>query len=48
MFATIAQIGTPEDIILDNMKVELYFPMDSETGGFEAMSENNKSRSSLG
>ena len=31
MFATLAQIGTPEDIILDDLKVELYFPMDDET-----------------
>lgn len=31
MFATIAQFGTPEDVILDDLKIELYFPMDSET-----------------
>lgn len=31
MFATIAQFGTPEDVTLDDMKVELYFPMDEET-----------------
>lgn len=38
MFATIAQIGTPEDIILDDMKVELYFPLDDSTARvFEAM-----------
>ncbi len=38
MFATIAQIGTPEDIVLDDLKVELYFPLDAETtAAFEAM-----------
>ena len=39
MFATIAQIGTPEDVVLDDMKVELYFPTNDETAlAFEAMS----------
>lgn len=39
MFATIAQLGTPEDIVLDDLKVELYFPMDDETAAsFDAMS----------
>ena len=38
MFATIAQIGTPEDVMLDDFKIELYFPMDDETETiFEAM-----------
>ena len=38
MFATIAQIGTPEDVTLDDFKVELYFPMDDETdSAFQAM-----------
>ena len=32
MFATIAQIGTPEEVMLDDFKIELYFPMDKETG----------------
>lgn len=31
MFATVAQIGTPEDVVLDDLKVELYFPVDDET-----------------
>ncbi|MDP5086278.1 MAG: helix-turn-helix transcriptional regulator [Yoonia sp.] len=31
MFATIAQFGTPEDITLDALKIELFFPADSET-----------------
>ncbi len=39
MFSTIAQIGTPEDVMLDDFKIELYFPMDDETAtAFEAMS----------
>ncbi|NNF73162.1 MAG: helix-turn-helix transcriptional regulator [Rhodobacteraceae bacterium] len=29
MFATIAQFGTPEDVTLDDLKIELYFPMDA-------------------
>ncbi|MEM9010604.1 MAG: helix-turn-helix transcriptional regulator [Pseudomonadota bacterium] len=40
MFATIAQIGTPEDVTLDDLKVELYFPMDDATAAaFRAMAE---------
>ena len=31
IFATIAQFGTPEDVALDDLKVELYFPADAET-----------------
>ncbi|MEM7438486.1 MAG: helix-turn-helix domain-containing protein [Pseudomonadota bacterium] len=31
LFATIAQFGTPEDVVLDAFKVELYFPTDAET-----------------
>ncbi len=31
MFATIAQFGTPEDLLLDDLKLELYFPMDAAT-----------------
>lgn len=31
LFATIAQFGTPEDVTLDDVKVELYFPADAET-----------------
>lgn len=39
MFATISQFGTPEDLMLDDLKVELYFPMDEPTKtAFQAMS----------
>ncbi|WP_299043433.1 helix-turn-helix transcriptional regulator [uncultured Tateyamaria sp.] len=31
VFATIAQLGTPEDVALDDLKVELYFPADAES-----------------
>lgn len=31
MFATLAQFGTPEDVTLDDLKVELYYPMDEDT-----------------
>jgi len=31
LFATIAQFGTPEDLTLDDMKIELYFPADETT-----------------
>ncbi|OSQ44668.1 helix-turn-helix domain-containing protein [Marivita geojedonensis] len=31
MFATISQFGTPEDLLLDDLKLELYFPMDPAT-----------------
>lgn len=31
MFATISQFGTPEDLLLEDLKVELYFPMDEAT-----------------
>ncbi len=31
MFATLAQFGTPEDLTLDALKIELYFPMDTAT-----------------
>lgn len=31
MFATIAQFGTPEDVLLDDLKIELYFPADPVT-----------------
>ncbi|MEM8655744.1 MAG: helix-turn-helix transcriptional regulator [Pseudomonadota bacterium] len=31
IFVTIAQFGTPEDVALDDLKVELYFPADPET-----------------
>lgn len=32
MFATIAQFGTPEDLTLDDLKIELFFPADADTG----------------
>ncbi|MEO0379904.1 MAG: helix-turn-helix transcriptional regulator [Pseudomonadota bacterium] len=31
IFATIAQLGTPEDVALEDFKVELYFPADPES-----------------
>ncbi|MGX9354979.1 MmyB family transcriptional regulator [Roseobacteraceae bacterium S113] len=31
MFATLAQFGTPEDAALEELKIELYFPMDDAT-----------------
>ena len=31
LFAIIAQFGTPEDLALDDLKIELCFPADSET-----------------
>lgn len=31
LFTTIAQFGTPEDLTLDDLKIELYFPADLET-----------------
>ncbi|MEM8852139.1 MAG: helix-turn-helix transcriptional regulator [Pseudomonadota bacterium] len=31
LFATIAQFGTPEDVTLDDLKIELFFPADAET-----------------
>ena len=38
MFATLSQFGTPEDLLLDDLKVELYFPSDKATEAvFEQM-----------
>lgn len=38
MFSTLAQFGTPEDIALDDLKIELYFPVDEQTEqGFRQM-----------
>ena len=34
LFATIAQFGTPEDVTLDNLKIELFFPSDEATDAF--------------
>lgn len=31
LFATLAQFGTPEDLTLDDLRIELYFPADEET-----------------
>jgi len=31
LFATLAQFGTPEDVALEDLKVELYFPADADT-----------------
>lgn len=31
LFTTIAQFGTPEDLALDDLKIELFFPADAET-----------------
>jgi transcriptional regulator with XRE-family HTH domain len=31
LFSTIAQFGTPEDITLDDLKIELFFPADTKT-----------------
>ena len=40
LFATIAQFGTPEDVALGSLKIELYFPMDLNTERvFKAMVE---------
>ncbi len=40
MFATIAQFGTPEDVTLDALKIELYFPADAATDkAFRAMAD---------
>jgi transcriptional regulator with XRE-family HTH domain len=33
MFATIAQFGSPEDLLLEDMRLELYYPMDDATEG---------------
>lgn len=31
LFTTIAQFGTPEDLALDDLKIELFFPADEDT-----------------
>lgn len=31
LFATLAQFGSPEDLTLDDLKIELYFPFDAES-----------------
>lgn len=38
LFSTIAQFGTPEDLTLDDLKIELFFPADEATKAvFEGM-----------
>lgn len=38
MFATVSQFGTPEDLLLEDLKIELYFPTDQVTAdAFAAM-----------
>lgn len=38
MFATISQFGTPEDLLLEYLRIELYYPMDDATAQvFEAL-----------
>lgn len=34
LFSTMAQFGTPEDLTLDDLRIELYFPSDEETRTF--------------
>nr|WP_285897148.1 helix-turn-helix domain-containing protein [Vibrio sp. SCSIO 43169] len=34
MFSTITQVGTPKDVVLDDIKLELYFPLDKRTDEF--------------
>ena len=34
LFSTIAQFGTPTDLALDDLKIELYFPTDEQTRQF--------------
>ena len=31
LFVTLAHFGTPEDLSLDDLRIEMYFPMDAET-----------------
>ena len=39
LFATIAQFGTPEDLLLEDLKIELFFPADAQTdAALQAMS----------
>jgi transcriptional regulator with XRE-family HTH domain len=34
LFTTIAQFGTPEDLTLSDLKIEMFFPTDSETEAY--------------
>jgi hypothetical protein len=41
MFTIISQFGTPEDLLLDDLRIELYYPMDDATGQiFESLAAN--------
>jgi hypothetical protein len=33
LFTTIATLGTPQDITLQELRIESFFPMDEETAG---------------
>lgn len=47
MFATVAHFGTPEDVTLDDLRIELYYPMDADTAAaFEALGASDVSPSS--
>jgi transcriptional regulator with XRE-family HTH domain len=44
LFATIAQFGTPEDLTLDDLKLELFFPADAQTkANLEALGNTTNS-----
>ena len=40
LIATIAQFGTPEDLMLDDLRIELYFPADAATADILNAPEN--------
>ncbi|MFG5380643.1 hypothetical protein [Yoonia sp. R2-816] len=40
LIATIAQFGTPEDLMLDDLRIELYFPADTVTADILNAPEN--------
>jgi transcriptional regulator with XRE-family HTH domain len=42
LFTTIAQFGTPEDITLDDLKIELFFPANAETDDLLHSMANSK------
>ena len=41
LFTTIAQFGTPEDLALDDLKIELFFPADAETAAVLSVLDAN-------
>lgn len=45
MFATISQFGTPQDLFLDDLKIELYYPIDEATAQIFAESAANCEKS---